>query len=188
MPKCKSLQRVCAVNAIYTAYAAKRRTGLYRHFPCDLHHSAYYNTRPTNADITPPAPRWSISQRRSASSTYQIPAPRRALYSSAQPPIIIRYIRSAPLLWTHARRCSIPQTMPARRVQRLHCQSDNGQPGSVSILPTPGGWRSGTGQLSGRTGSAWHPPHGGAVQQQERGGRRGTIGGCRRISFRAFAR
>lgn len=37
-----------------------------------------------------------------------------------------------------------------------------------------------------RTG--WHPPPGGTVQQQERGGRRGTIGGSRRISFRAFAR
>lgn len=36
--------------------------------------------------------------------------------------------------------------------------------------------------------TVWHPPPGGAVQQQGRGGRRGTIGGYRRISFRAFAR
>lgn len=34
----------------------------------------------------------------------------------------------------------------------------------------------------------WHPPPGGAVWQQVRGGRRGTTGGLRRISFRAFAR
>ena len=50
----------------------------------------------------------------------------------------------------------------------------------------PGGLQSGTGQQSGRTG--WHAPPGGAVQKQGRGGRRGTIGGYRRISFRAFAR
>lgn len=34
----------------------------------------------------------------------------------------------------------------------------------------------------------WHPPPGGAVWQQVRGGRRGTIDGYRRVSFRAFAR
>lgn len=45
----------------------------------------------------------------------------------------------------------------------------------------PGGLRSGT-------GSACRPPPGRAVQQQGRGGRRGTIDGYRRISFRAFAR
>lgn len=33
-----------------------------------------------------------------------------------------------------------------------------------------------------------HPPPGGAVQQQGCGGRRGTIDGFRRNSFRAFAR
>lgn len=77
------------------------------------------------------------------------------------PPIIIRYIR----------RCSISQTMPARR---------------VSILPTPGGCSLAPGQRSGR--AVWHPPPGGAVQRQGHGGRRGTIGGLRRISFRAVAR
>nr|DAW12599.1 MAG TPA: NS3 helicase, NS3, BVDV, flavivirus, pestivirus.82A [Caudoviricetes sp.] len=35
---------------------------------------------------------------------------------------------------------------------------------------------------------ARHPPPGGAVQRQGRGGRRGTIDGYRRVSFRAFAR
>ena len=34
----------------------------------------------------------------------------------------------------------------------------------------------------------WHPAPGGAVQRQGHGERRGTIGGYRRISFRAFAR
>lgn len=64
-----------------------------------------------------------------------------------------------------------------------------GQPGGVSILPTPGGWRSGTGSAVNQGGTAsWHPPPGGAVQQQGNGGRRGTIGGYRRNSFRAVAR
>ena len=48
---------------------------------------------------------------------HQIPAPRRTLYRSAQPPIIIRYIRvqRCALLWIHARRRNTSQTMPARR-------------------------------------------------------------------------
>lgn len=54
-----------------------------------------------------------------------------------------------------------------------------GQPGGVSMLPTPDGWRSGTVAAVNQSG---------AVQQQGRGGRRGTTGGSRRISFRAIAR
>ena len=38
-----------------------------------------------SAYTAPPAPRWSVSQRRSTSSTYKTPAPRQTLYSSAQP-------------------------------------------------------------------------------------------------------
>lgn len=58
-----------------------------------------------------------------------------------------------------------------------------GQPGGVSILPKPDGLQSGTGSAVRA-----HPPPGGTVQQQGRGGRRGTIDGYRRSSFRAFAR
>ena len=90
--------------------------------------------------------------------------------------------------------------MPARRGQLLpsadrwqvltRCQQYRPcthAEGSASppVQGQPGGLRSGNGQQV-RTG--WHPPPGGAIQQQERGGRRGTIGGYRRISFRAFAR
>nr|DAD76648.1 MAG TPA: hypothetical protein [Siphoviridae sp. ctOVO10] len=39
-----------------------------------MSHSNATDTRPTKAAIIPPAPRWSVSQRRSTSSTYQIPA------------------------------------------------------------------------------------------------------------------
>lgn len=90
----------------------------------------------------------------------------------------------APPLKINTSRCSIAQTMPARRGQLLPCADRwqvlhpahllRGQrlrlymvsPAAVSILPTPGGLRSGTGQQLGRTGSTWHPPPGGAVQQR----------------------
>lgn len=141
-----------------------------------------------------------------ASSYTAPPASRRTLYSSAQPPYYNKVYKrgggsGVPLLWIHTRQCSISQTMPARRGQLLppvdrwqvltRCQQYRpGAPAEGSASPPvqghPGGWRSGTGQQSGRTG--WHNPPGGAVQQQGRGGRRGTIGGSRRIYFRAFAR
>ena len=139
----KDLQRVLRRQCNYTTHATKQRTGLYRGFSCDYTRSTANDTRPTQAAIIPPAPRWSTSQRRSTSSTYQIPATRRALYSSTQTAYYNKVYKGAPLLWIHARRCSIPQTMQ-----------------------TPGG----------------------AAQRQGRGGRRGTIGGSRRSSFRAFAR
>ena len=101
-----------------------------------------------------------------------------------RPPIIIRYIRG--------------QTMPAQRGQLLpsadlwqvlaHCQQYRpGAPAEGSTSPPaqgqPGGLQSGTGSAvrAGRSGTL-HPAG------QSSGGRRGTIGGYRRISFRAFAR
>ena len=96
----------CVVNAIYTANTAKQHTGLYRGFFWDLSHSTATNTRPAQADIMPPVPRWDVSQRRSTSSAYQIPdaTPGRCTGQHNRP-IIIRYIRG----------CSISQTMQARR-------------------------------------------------------------------------
>lgn len=107
---------------LYTANAVKPRTGLCRRFSCDLSHSTAADTRPTQAAIIPPAPRLSVSQRRSTSSTYQIPTPRRTLYRPAQPPYYNKVYKGAavrPMLWIHAGRCSIPQTIPARRGQLL---------------------------------------------------------------------
>lgn len=97
MPYCntipyKRLQRVLHRQCNYTANDTKQRTRLYRCFSCYLTHSTAHDTRPTQADIIPPAPR-------------------RTLHKSAQPPIIIRYIGG--------QRCNIPQTMPARRGQLL---------------------------------------------------------------------
>lgn len=80
----KRLQRVLPCQFNYTAHAIKHHTELCRGFSCDCTRSTAHDTKPTQAAIIPPAPRWSVSQRRNTSSTYQIPAPRRTLYSSAQ--------------------------------------------------------------------------------------------------------
>ena len=72
----------------YTAHATKQRTGLHSGFSYDCTRSTVHDTSTTQADIMPPVPRW-------------------ALHRSAQPSIIIRYIRG--------------QTMPARRGQLLPC-------------------------------------------------------------------
>lgn len=106
----------CAVHASYTAHAAKQRTGLYSGVSVNLTHSSVHNTVTTQANYAPPAPRWSTSQRRSTSSAYQIPEPRRTLYRSAQPPYYNKVYKSATvhLLWIYARWCSISQTMPTR--------------------------------------------------------------------------
>lgn len=74
--KYKRLQRVLHRQCNYTANDTKQRTRLYRCFSCYLTHSTAHDTRPTQADIIPPAPR-------------------RTLHKSAQPPIIIRYIGGA---------------------------------------------------------------------------------------------
>lgn len=80
-----------AINANYTAHAAKQRTGLYSVFSVDLTYS----------------------------SAYQIQPPRWTLYSSAQPPYYNNVYKGGgsgvPLLWIHTRQCNISQTMPARR-------------------------------------------------------------------------
>lgn len=104
--------------------------------------------------------------------------------------IIIRYIRvhgCVPVMDPcQTGQHTADHASPAHLLRGAAPPPVQGQPGGVSMLPTPGGLRSGTGQRSGRT--SWHFLPGGAVQQQGCGGRRGTIGGSRRSSFRAFAR
>ena len=111
----------CAVNANYTAHAIKRHTELCSGFSCDYARSTARDTRQTQATIIPPTPRWSVSQRPDALNRYQIPPLRRTLCSSAQPPYYNKVYKGAGvrLLWIHARRCSVSQTMQARRGQLL---------------------------------------------------------------------
>lgn len=158
MPYCntaphKRSQRVLRRPCSYTANAAKQRTGLYSGFSCDCTRSTAHDTRPAQAAITPPVPRWSVSQRPDGLHRYQIPPPRRTLYRSAQPPYYNKVYKGATV-----RLCY--RSMPDGTAYRRPCQ-----PGGVSMLPTPGDLQSGTGQQSGRTGSARHPSPGGAVQQ-----------------------
>ena len=138
---CNGLSAIHAIN--YTATMQKAFTGLYRCVSGNLTHFTAYNTRPAKADITPPAPRWSVSQRRSTSSAYQIPTPRRTLYRAGQQPYYNKVYKGAPLLWIHARRCSISQTMPAAASQYIRLVSCAG------VSPAAGGLA--PGQQSGRT-------------------------------------
>ena len=122
----KRLQRVLFRSCSYTAHTAKRHTWLYRRFSCDFPYSTARDTRPKQAAIIPPATRWSTSQRRSTSSAYQIPAPRRTLYRTAQPPYYNNVYKGAAV-------CLCYRSMPDGATHRRPCQ-----PGGVSMLPTPG--------------------------------------------------
>lgn len=73
-----------------------------------------------------PVPRWSVSQRRSISSAYQIPATRWTLYRPAQPPYYNKVYKGAAV-------CLCYRSMPDGATHRRPCQ-----PGGVSMLPTPG--------------------------------------------------
>ena len=139
----KRLQHVLFRPCNYAAHAAKRLTGLYRGFSCDLSHSTATNTRPTQAAIIPPASRWSVSQRRDASSTYRIPAPRRTLYRSAQPPYYNNVYKSVAVRPCYG-------SMPDSAAYHRPCK-----PGGVCVSTCTG---------SARRLAIWHPPPGGAVQ------------------------
>lgn len=164
----------------FTAQTQKPFTRLYSSVPVDLPYSSAHNTAATQAAYIPPAPRRRAYYQVLHLHRYQIPPPRRTLCRSAQPPIIIRYIRvrRCALLWIHARRRNTSQTMPAQQGQfptsadlwqvLTRCQQyRSGAPAEGSASPPvhgqPGGWRSGTGQQSGRT---LHP----AVQSGSRSG------------------
>ena len=151
----------------YTAKTLKPFTGLYSGFSCDLTHSTAHDTRPTQTDIIPPAPRWSVSQRRSASSTYQISPPRRTLYRPAQPLYYNKVYKGA----AYRRPC---------------------KPGGVSVSTCTGSARRGLDASHARRLEVWHRVSGKPSTLHPAGqsssGRRGAIDGYRRISFRAFAR
>nr|DAG63750.1 MAG TPA: hypothetical protein [Caudoviricetes sp.] len=80
------------------------------------------------------APRWRAYQRTKRLYRDQIPPPRRTLYRSAQPPYYNKVYRGA------AVRLCYRSMQDGAAHHRLF------QPGGVSILPTPGGLQSGTGQ------------------------------------------
>ena len=165
------LQRVLFRKCNYTAHAIKQRAGLCRGFSCDCTRSTAHYIRPTQQIIAQPVTRWMVSQRRSTSSD-------------------TRYHRHAVTLYRSA------QTAYYNNVYK---RADHASGGGVSVSTCAGSARRGLDasrarrlevwhRVNGQRGAVWHPAPGGAVQQQGHGGRRGTIGGFRRISFRAFAR
>lgn len=132
----------CAIHTSYTANATKQRARLYRSVSGYLQHFTAVYARQTHADIIPPVPRWSAHTRPDALPRYQIPAPRRTLYRSAQPPYYNKVYKGAGVRPCYG-------SMPDGAADRTPCQ-----PGGVSIPPTPGGLQSGTlhpaGKSSGR--------------------------------------
>ena len=100
----KRLQRLFFRPCNYTAKTSKAFAGLYNGVSVDLPHSSAHNTADTQAAYAPLAPR-------------------RTLYKSAQPPIIIRYIR--------AHRCA-PVVDPCPAV---HHSADHASGGTTGGLP-----------------------------------------------------
>lgn len=168
----------CAINAVYTSHTAKQRTWLYRgisgYFPCFapiiqrcilLCCTACATLKSIQASAAPPA-----------HTRYRRHAGRCAGQHSR--PIIIMYIRGQGC-------ASCYKSMQDSAADRRPCQ-----PGGVSASTCTGPAR----QLAiwhrvssqGAQAGTLHP----AEQSSNRGaaGRRGTIDGYRRISFRAVAR
>lgn len=166
----RRLQRVSCCKCNYTAHSAKQCTELCSDISCDCTHTTAHDTRPTQTGIMPSAPRWSVCQRPDALHLYKIPPPRMDAVQVSATAYYNKVYKSAGvrLLWIHARRCNISQTMPARR----GLDASHARRLAVWHRVICQGERSGTLHPAGQSSS----------------GRRGTIGGYRRISFRAFAR
>lgn len=146
----KRLQRVLFCSCSYTAHTAKRHTWLYRRFSCDFPYSTARDTRPTQAAIIPPATRWSTSQRRSTSSAYQIPAPRRTLYRTAQPPYYNNVYKGVAV-------CPCYRSMPDGATHRKPCQPGGVSCGSLaSAAPCAPAEKSASPPVQGQPGTL-HP-------------------------------
>lgn len=160
MPECntatyKRLQRVLPCQCNYTVNATKQCTGLNSGFSCDCTNSTAHDTRPTQAAIIPSVPRWSAYQSRTRSTDTRYHRHAETLDRPAQPPFIIRYIRGQTMpaeagqllpcadRWQMLTRCQ--QYRPGAPAEGSASPPVQGQPGGISMLPTPGGWRSGTG-------------------------------------------
>lgn len=85
----------CTVNAVIPPTPQNSAQGFTGAFPTIAPAKPPANTRPIQAAIIPPAPRWSTSQRRNTSNTYRMPAPRRTLYRPTQPPYYNKVYKGA---------------------------------------------------------------------------------------------
>lgn len=127
----------------------KRLQGFTGAFFCDCTRLTAHDTSPIQPAIIPPATRWSVSQRRSISSTYQTQPLCRTLYRATQPPYYNKVYkgagvrscyRSTPDGATHYRPYK-PGGVSSYRlwISGKHCTGRG-----VSILSTPGSLQSGT--------------------------------------------
>lgn len=130
----------CTVNATYTSNDTKQCAGLCRRFSCDFTRSTANDTRQTQADIIPPAPRWSVSQRRNTSSVYQVPQPRRNAVQGMAASYYNKVYKGAAV-----RPCR--GSMPARRGQRFHLYRVS--PAASRCFPRPAGQSSSRGAAGG---------------------------------------
>lgn len=161
----KRLQRVLLCKCNYTAHVTKQRTGLYSGVSCDCTRSTAHDTRPTQTAIIPPAPRWRVSQRPDALNRYQIPPPRRDAAQTSAADYYNKVYKRVQGCATVVDLCQTVQHIadhasPAG--QRLHLYKVS--PAGSRYFPRPAAGGLTPGQRSGR--AVWHPPPGGAVQQQ----------------------
>ena len=163
----------CAVNAVIPPIVSAQPSPIpdrQKRIQRRLRHAGAYHST-----VAPPA-----------HTRYQ--TPRRTLYRSAQPPIIIKYIRvqhtanhaspagSAPTVCG-----SLASAAPGAPAEGSLPPPVPGQPGGG--LDTSHAWLKPWLRIS--LALAWHTS---GIMFSSWHGRRGTIDGCRRISFRAFAR
>lgn len=104
---------------LFCPAAIQTHTSVYSGFSCDCALLTANDTRPTQAAIIPPVQRWSVSQRRSTSSTYQIPPPRRTLYRSAQTAYYNKVYKGASVRTCYG-------SMPDGAAYRRPCQPGGG--------------------------------------------------------------
>ena len=119
---------------------------------CQCNYTAH-NTRLTQAAIIPPAPRWSVCQRLDGLHRYQIPPPRRDAAQVSTAAYYNKVYISVQHITNHASPAgsaptvcgSLASVAPGAPVERSASPPAQGQPGGVSMLPTPDGLQSGTG-------------------------------------------
>ena len=146
-----------------------------------------------------PARRWRTHQRTKCFHRYQIPPPRRTLYRSAQPSYYNKVYKGATVRHCYG-------SMPDGATHRRPCQSGGVDYRQVltrrqQYRPSAPAERSTSSPIQGSPAACvWHrsavrahrvslaPSTRRGSPATGRGGRRGTIDGFRRISFRAFAR
>lgn len=156
----------CAVHAeLYTTSAAKQLTGLYRGFSCNLPCFA--------AVVWRVYPAISHRLRHAGAHHSAVAFPAHTRYQRHAGRCTGQHIRPIIIMYIRVQECA-SVIAPCQTVQHItdHASPAGSAPAACGLLASaaPGG------------------AHAGTRQDSQSGGRRGTIDGCRRISFRAFAR